>query len=187
MEKKHSQAEIAGAFSLLDGCRRRPDSCQADGSRPTDRQTDRQRTEAITAAMKPPTRKPTQYRESALQSRCVAWYRRAYRAYWWSLFHVANEGRRSIRQGARWLALGGVAGVADLVLLAPNGEVSFYELKTESGKQSAAQKQWQQYVEGLGYAYHVIRQLTDFTALVTEAMSAAGARCEVRGYDDIDE
>lgn len=67
--------------------------------------------------------------------------------------------------GAILKAIGMVAGVADLTLLTANGAV-FIELKTETGKQSQAQKEWEQKVRGFGYEYHIVRTLEEFQELI---------------------
>lgn len=55
-------------------------------------------------------------------------------------FHVNNNGRNAI-QGARLKALGVVAGIADIVLLAPEGKVFLLELKAKKGRLSDSQKE----------------------------------------------
>jgi hypothetical protein len=87
------------------------------------------------------------------------------------LFHVENElnfaGDNSIR-GAIRRSEGIVKGVSDLILLIPrrNWHGLMIELKTEDGRQSLAQKEWQSLVEAQGYRYEIIRNLDDFRALL---------------------
>lgn len=87
------------------------------------------------------------------------------------LFHVENElnfaGNNSIR-GAIRRSEGIVKGVSDLILLIPRRDWHglMIELKTEDGRQSLAQKEWQSLVEAQGYRYEIIRNLDDFRALL---------------------
>lgn len=53
------------------------------------------------------------------------------------------------------------AGVADLVVLQPNGRTVYLEVKTPTGKQSEHQKDFQNMVEFLGFQYHVVRSVED--------------------------
>lgn len=57
--------------------------------------------------------------------------------------------------------MGVVAGVADMLYLSPSGMIAL-EFKTETGRQSVAQKQWQQTIEDAGYEYKIIRNLQEF-------------------------
>jgi hypothetical protein len=57
------------------------------------------------------------------------------------------------------------SGVADLTWICPDNRTIHIELKTEIGRQSKAQKQWQQMVESRGQTYHLIRSLSEFQAL----------------------
>lgn len=87
------------------------------------------------------------------------------------LFHVENElnfaGDNSIR-GAIRRSEGIVKGVSDLILLIPRRcwHGLMIELKTEGGRQSPAQKEWQSLVEAQGYRYEIIRNLDDFRSLL---------------------
>jgi hypothetical protein len=65
-------------------------------------------------------------------------------------------------------AEGVTAGVADLLLLVPSQgyHALAIEMKTEKGRQSPDQKQWQKTVERQGYRYAVCRSLDDFMATV---------------------
>jgi hypothetical protein len=57
--------------------------------------------------------------------------------------------------------MGVVAGVSDMIYLSPLGVVAL-EFKTETGRQSEVQKQWQQLVEAAGVTYKIIRSIDDF-------------------------
>ena len=87
------------------------------------------------------------------------------------LFHVENElnfaGDNAIR-GAIRRSEGIVKGVSDFILLIPRLQWHglMIELKTEEGRQSSAQKEWQMLVEAQGYRYEVIRSVKDFRELL---------------------
>jgi hypothetical protein len=55
------------------------------------------------------------------------------------VFHVANGGLRTPREAARLKWQGVVAGVPDLVIVAPGGRTRFLEIKTETGRLSKEQ------------------------------------------------
>ena len=61
--------------------------------------------------------------------------------------------------------MGVVAGVADMLYLSPLGMIAL-EFKTETGRQSASQKEWQRQIESAGYQYVIIRSLQDFLTAI---------------------
>jgi hypothetical protein len=65
------------------------------------------------------------------------------------------------REGARLKGMGLIAGVSDLTYLCPSGAILFIEIKTETGVQSKAQKEWEQTVKENGYRYVIWRSLDD--------------------------
>lgn len=77
------------------------------------------------------------------------------------IFSVPNGGTRNIREALLLKATGVVAGVSDLIIVR-NNEVIFVEVKTEIGKQSKEQKEFQRNVENLGFRYLLVRNLEDF-------------------------
>jgi hypothetical protein len=66
--------------------------------------------------------------------------------------------------GARKRSMGMIEGASDAFFLWA-GRVWFIEFKTESGKQSPAQKTWQLIVESQGFTYVVIRSVEQFQEL----------------------
>lgn len=126
------------------------------------------------------------HEESKLQQQCVAWFRAQYPQYAMLLTHPINEGsghsatdRR--RQGIH-KAEGAVAGVPDLILFMPSSyeqDLGCYiwchglglELKTEKGRQSQEQKDFQKMFESAGYRYLVIRSLGEFQKAVNAHIS----------------
>lgn len=67
-----------------------------------------------------------------------------------------------------------VAGAADLLLLLPNHNHPYLciEMKTDKGRQSPAQKEWQQAVENKALArYAVVRSIEGFIELITDYLN----------------
>lgn len=77
------------------------------------------------------------------------------------IFSVPNGGTRNIREALLLKATGVVAGVSDLIIVRKN-EIIFVEVKTEAGKQSKEQKDFQKNIEKLGFKYLLVRSLEDF-------------------------
>lgn len=135
------------------------------------------------------------HEESILQQQCVAWFRAQYPQYAMLLIHPINEGsghstidRR--RQGIH-KAEGAVAGVPDLILFMPvyNAPLGFneeyrkesgmtyglgIEFKTEKGRQSQAQKDFEKMFRAAGYGYQVIKCIDDFRTVVSSWIGWAG-------------
>ena len=112
--------------------------------------------------------------EGKIQSQCVAWFWNEYPEYRGLLFHIPNEGNRESKtDGAYRKALGLVAGVSDLMLLVARGPYHglCIEMKTEVGRQSDVQKEWQLKVEKQGYKYIVVRSLEQFKQEISEYLS----------------
>ena len=62
----------------------------------------------------------------------------------------------------------GVPGMADLTLFARGGKTIFIEVKTRSGRLSAAQKQFRDRVSELGFEYIVIRSVEEAEKLCSK-------------------
>lgn len=111
--------------------------------------------------------------EHKLQSLCVKWFRLKHPRIAHALFAIPNAARRSKRNGAYMKEEGMLPGVADLILLKSN---RFYgalciEMKTKQGRQSPAQKQWQQFIESQGNKYIVCRSIEDFQTAINNYLS----------------
>lgn len=76
-------------------------------------------------------------------------------------YAVPNGGLRNIRVAAQLKAEGVKAGVSDLVLLFSYGKSFYAEVKTKTGKQSDSQKDFQQRIERLGFAYLLWRSVDE--------------------------
>ena len=111
--------------------------------------------------------------ESMTQCRCVRWFRLQYPAIGNLLFAVPNGGRRGKVEACILKAEGVVAGVADMLLLVPSGgwHGLAIEMKTETGRQSPSQREWQQLVEKVGYRYVVCRTIDEFINEVNKYLS----------------
>ena len=121
------------------------------------------------------------HEESKLQQQCVAWFRAQYPQYAMLLTHVPNEGNGNRVSGAIHKAEGTVAGVPDLLLFMPahystSGTETFYmsycalgiEFKTEKGKQSQQQKDFQKIFEAAGYRYIRVRSFDEFKKSIND-------------------
>lgn len=103
--------------------------------------------------------------EDALQQMCYMWFHNTYPHLRGLLFHVPNGGSRNPREGMKFKQIGVVAGVSDLLFLF-NGKCFCLELKTEKGRQSAKQLNWQKLVEKNNFTYFVVRDLLTFQSTV---------------------
>jgi hypothetical protein len=70
--------------------------------------------------------------------------------------------------------MGVVKGVSDTILFLARGEYHALcvEFKTEVGRQSDAQVEWQRKVEQQGYRYEVVRSLEEFKKLIVEYLNS---------------
>lgn len=101
--------------------------------------------------------------ENQLQQQIVIWYKNNYQIHGKGLiFSVPNGGSRHVLEAKTLKATGQMAGVSDLIILKPNGITIFIELKTDTGKQSDVQKQFEEKVKLLGFEYYLIRSLEEF-------------------------
>lgn len=84
------------------------------------------------------------------------------------LIAVPNGVATTERQGAILKAEGMLAGVADLLLLIPAQGYTMLaiEMKTDTGRQSPFQKDWQVEAERHGIRYEVVRSFDEFQYLV---------------------
>ena len=108
------------------------------------------------------------HEESRLLQACVKWFRLQYPQHARLLFSVPNGAVMSPVTARIMKAEGIVAGVSDLILLVPSGNYHALciEMKTETGRQSKEQKEWQEAVEAQGYRYSLCRSCKDFLVAV---------------------
>lgn len=122
-------------------------------------------------AMKP---KRNNNRESELQKSFVQWFRLQYKQYSKLLFAIPNgawlHGSKTTRAKLwnKMQAEGVEKGVADLFLSIPSGDLAglYIETKTEKGKQSKEQKQFEKQVLKVGYGYCICRSFDQFQMTV---------------------
>lgn len=106
--------------------------------------------------------------EHRLQCACVRWFRLAYPHLHHNLFAVPNGGYRTPATAAKIKAEGALPGVSDLILLTARGGYHglLIEMKTDKGRQSEAQREWQRLIEADGYKYVVVRSIEEFIKVV---------------------
>jgi hypothetical protein len=109
--------------------------------------------------------------ESKLQSECYIWYNNNYclknNEKRGLMFAVPNElGTNNALTTMLSKATGLLSGVADTVVILPTKDLIFVEFKTDVGRQSKAQKEFEKRVTDLAYKYFVIRSLSEFKELI---------------------
>lgn len=82
------------------------------------------------------------------------------------IFSIPNGGMRNVREALKLKQTGTLAGASDLIVITPNGKLLFIEVKTDTGAQSDAQKEFEKRVNALGYEYHLVRSLEQFEILI---------------------
>ena len=101
--------------------------------------------------------------ESKLQKACFKLFCKLKPREYGLLYLNHNNAANAI-QGAILKGMGMVAGVADMTYL--TNPVTFLEFKVDKGRQSEAQRQWQQLVESHGFRYEIIRTQAEFCRAV---------------------
>ena len=106
--------------------------------------------------------------ESSLQIHCVRWFR--YEHPDLVLFSIPNGGKRSAITAKIMKSEGQMSGVADLFLMYPhNGYHGLWiEMKTDKGRQSDNQKNFQERAEFFGYKYTIAHSFEEFIKIVTD-------------------
>lgn len=123
-----------------------------------------------------PTKKSRRQPEMRIQSDCVRWIHNEHPETRGLFFHIKNELDRpdaNAMLGARLRAEGIVKGVADCALMMKRGPYGalFVEFKTEIGRQSEAQKNWEHIIKAQGYSYHLCRSLEQFKEIINDYLS----------------
>jgi hypothetical protein len=98
-------------------------------------------------------------REARVQASVVEWFRTV--APHALIFAVPNGGLRSKAEASRLKWTGVVAGVPDLVIVAPGGRVFFIEIKAQSGGLSSAQRAIHESLTALGMPPAIVRSIDD--------------------------
>ena len=107
--------------------------------------------------------------ESTLQSSCVRWFRYQYPHL--VIYAVPNGGSRNVREAQRLKAEGVLAGVADLVVLLPQGKSLYIEMKVKGNRQTDNQKEFQKKVTTLGHTYAVCYTFEEFQKVIEDFIS----------------
>lgn len=102
--------------------------------------------------------------EAQIQSECVRWLWNAHPETRKLFIEVNNNPRHGL-DGAQRKALGMVKGASD-TLFFWKGDVYCIEFKDKTGRQSAAQKDWEAAVSKQGFQYFLIRDLCSFQELI---------------------
>ena len=103
-------------------------------------------------------------KESILQTACVKWFRLQYPDL--IIYAVPNGGSRNVREAQRLKAEGVLAGVADLVVLLPQGKSLYIEMKVKGNKQTDNQKEFQKKAIALGHNYAVCYTFEEFQQVI---------------------
>ena len=81
------------------------------------------------------------------------------------IFAVPNGGTRNKMEAITLKATGLLAGVSDLIVIHKEN-VLFIEVKTEIGKQSKEQIDFENRIKENGFQYHIVKSLPDFTRII---------------------
>ena len=102
--------------------------------------------------------------ESNIQRSCVKYFRYAYPEISKLLFAVPNGGSRNRIEASILKGEGVVAGVADMILLISKGSFSSLciEFKSDKGRQTDLQREWQIAAETFGNKYIICRTFDEF-------------------------
>lgn len=83
------------------------------------------------------------------------------------MFSIPNElGTTNAIKTVISKSMGLLAGVADTIVILPSKELVFVEFKTDVGRQSKAQKDFEKRVTNLGYKYFIIRTFDEFKKII---------------------
>ena len=102
--------------------------------------------------------------EERIQTMCYVWFNNEFPALRGLLCYNLGNSKNAI-QGAKNRAMGLQRGRSDMVLYF-NGTATMIELKTASGEQSDAQKDWELAVRIQGFEYHLVRSLSEFQKII---------------------
>lgn len=102
--------------------------------------------------------------EYQLQAKCFQWAWNEYPETRKLLFHIPNGGFRNKIEASNLKSIGVVSGVADLCFIW-NGEVSFFEIKSEKGKLSQNQEEWQMVAAFQGIFTYIIKDFDTFKSI----------------------
>ena len=121
-------------------------------------------------------KKPRKNDESKIQQSFIRWFSLQYSKLDKLLFAIPNGGKRSKITASIMKSEGQKRGVADLFLSIPrNAPLDnwkkhglYIETKTDIGKQSKEQKEFQKAVESQGYQYTICRSIEEFIKTIND-------------------
>lgn len=121
------------------------------------------------------------FKESNLQMACKKYFDLHHPNFAPLLFAVPNGGKRNLNTARIMKAEGVVAGVADMILLVSNSQFNALciEFKTEKGKQTENQRNWQRVAENNGSKYVIIRTFEEFCTTINDYI------CEITNLQEI--
>lgn len=99
---------------------------------------------------------------------------------------ITKNGRKFSLEGARLKAEGVRPGVADLMILW-GGRLICLEVKTAKGRQSEAQKAWEQHITTCGALYRVVRSVDEVKDFLDMVGCHKPKRLGNAPFNDIDE
>ena len=119
---------------------------------------------------------PRKNDESKIQQSFIRWFSLQYSKLDKLLFAIPNGGKRSKITASIMKSEGQKRGVADLFLSIPKRTYSdveyknglYIETKTDIGKQSKEQKEFQKAVESQGYQYTICRSIEEFIKTIND-------------------
>ena len=76
-------------------------------------------------------------------------------------FHIPNGGKRHIKTGAKFKAMGTMPGVADMCVIGPDGRTLWLELKDGANKQSESQQLFEKRIRLSGQSYDLAYNLEE--------------------------
>ena len=104
------------------------------------------------------------HQESTLQTSCVRWFRSQYPHL--IIYAVPTGGSRNVREAQRLKSEGVLAGVADLVVMLPQGKSIYIEMKVKGNRQTDNQKEFQNKAIALGHTYAVCYSFEEFQQII---------------------
>lgn len=89
------------------------------------------------------------------------------------LYHCPNGGYRNPKEASSFKKMGVKPGVPDLHLPVPKGIYAglWIELKTQIGKQSEYQKEWEKELTNYGHLYKLCRSVDEAILAITDYLS----------------
>ena len=109
------------------------------------------------------------HKESQIQRQAVSWFRLQFPNH--VILSIPNGGARNKTEASILKGEGALAGAADLFIACPSFDKLIHglwiETKSDVGKQTKSQKEFQQKVVTFGYAYRIIRSLDEFIELTS--------------------